>query len=150
MRALITGGAGFIGSHLAERLLGERHSVTVIDNLATGSLDNVRHLLEHPGFELVTESVLNEGLMEHLIRRCEVVYHLAAAVGVRWIIDHPLQSLRTNVRATEIVLEQASRYEKPVLIASTSEVYGKNDRGALSENDDSIIGPTYITRWLYA
>jgi UDP-glucose 4-epimerase len=150
MRALITGGAGFIGSHLAERLLSEGHAVTVIDNLATGSLENIRHLLPQPAFELVTESVLNEGLMEYLIRRADVVYHLAAAVGVRWIIDHPLLSLRTNIRATEIVLEQASRFEKPVLIASTSEVYGKNDAGALKEDDDSIIGSTQITRWLYA
>jgi nucleoside-diphosphate-sugar epimerase len=150
MRALITGGAGFIGSHLAERLLGDGHPVTVIDNLATGSLDNVRHLREQPGFELVTESVLNERLMEHLIRRCDVVYHLAAAVGVRRIIDQPLLSIRTNIRATEIVLEHASRYEKPVLIASTSEVYGKNDSGALREDDDSILGSTRITRWLYA
>src|SRR5712691_1523040 len=150
MHALITGGAGFIGSHLAERLLEAGHSVTVIDNLATGSLDNIRHLLENPEFELVTESVLNDGLMEYLIRRCDVVYHLAAAVGVRWILDHPLLSIRTNIRATEIVLEHASRCEKPVLIASTSEVYGKNDRGALREDDDSIIGSTQITRWLYA
>src|SRR5439155_5962052 len=150
MHALITGGAGFIGSHLAERLLNDGHRVTIIDNLATGSLDNLRHLREAPDFELVTESVLNEGLMEYLIRRCDVVYHLAAAVGVRRIIDHPLLSIRTNIRATEIVLEQASRYEKPVLIASTSEVYGKNEGGALREDDDSIIGSTQITRWLYA
>jgi UDP-glucose 4-epimerase len=150
MRALITGGAGFIGSHLAERLLSAGHQVTVIDNLATGSLDNIRHLLDEPGLDLVTESVLNGGLMEYLIRRCDVVYHLAAAVGVRRIIDHPLLSIQTNIHATEVVLEHASRFEKPVLIASTSEVYGKNDAGALREDDDSIIGSTQITRWLYA
>src|SRR5438445_6482109 len=150
MRARITGGAGFIGSHLTERLLDAGHHVTVIDNLATGSLENVRHLLQQPEFELVTESVLNEGLMEYLVRRSDMVYHLAAAVGVRRIIDHPLLSIRTNIRATEIVLEQASRYERPVLIASTSEVYGKNDGGALREDSDSIIGSTQITRWLYA
>jgi UDP-glucose 4-epimerase len=150
MNVLITGGAGFIGSHLAERLLDAGHHVTVIDNLATGSLGNLRHLLEDPEFELVTESVLNEGLMEYLIRRCDIVYHLAAAVGVRRIIDHPLLSIHTNIRATEVVLEHASRFEKPVLIASTSEVYGKNDGGALKEEDDSIIGSTQITRWLYA
>jgi UDP-glucose 4-epimerase len=150
MRALITGGAGFIGSHLAERLLEHGHHVVVIDNFDTGSLDNIRHLLEHPTFELVTESVLNEGLMEDLIRHSDQVYHLAAAVGVRRIIDQPLLSIRTNIRATEIVLEQASRFEKPVLIASTSEVYGKNDSGPLREDDDSIIGSTQITRWLYA
>jgi UDP-glucose 4-epimerase len=150
MRVLITGGAGFIGSHLAERLLGAGHSVTVIDNLATGSLDNIRPLLLDTQFELVTESVLNSGLMEYLTRRCDVVFHLAAAVGVRWIIDHPLLSIQTNIRATEIVLEQASRFDKPILIASTSEVYGKNDSGALREDDDSIIGSTRVTRWLYA
>jgi UDP-glucose 4-epimerase len=150
MHALITGGAGFIGSHLTERLLDAGHHVTVIDNLATGSLDNIRHLLENPAFELVTESVLNEGLMEYLIRRSDQVYHLAAAVGVRRIIDYPLLSIRTNIRATEIVLEHSSRYKKPVLVASTSEVYGKNDGGPLREDDDSIIGSTQITRWLYA
>jgi UDP-glucose 4-epimerase len=150
MRALITGGAGFIGSHLAERLLDAGHQVTVVDNLTTGSLDNIRHLIEDPNFELVTESVLNGGLMEYLIRRHEIVYHLAAAVGVRWIIDNPLLSIRTNIRATEVVLEQASRYGTPVLIASTSEVYGKNSGKALREDDDSIIGSTQITRWLYA
>jgi UDP-glucose 4-epimerase len=150
MRALITGGAGFIGSHLAERLLLEGHQVTVIDDLSTGSLDNLRHLLEHPHFELVTETVLNDGLMEYLTRQTDRVYHLAAAVGVRRIIDHPLLSLRINIRATEVVLEQASRFRKPVLIASTSEIYGKNDRGALREEDDSILGATSITRWLYA
>src|SRR5215212_2331456 len=99
MRALITGGAGFIGSHLAERLLNAGCQVTVVDNLTTGSLENIRHLMDDPGFELVAESVLNEGLMEYLIRRCDVVYHLAAAVGVRRIIDHPLLSIRTNIRA---------------------------------------------------
>jgi UDP-glucose 4-epimerase len=150
MRALITGGAGFIGSHLAERLLQDGHQVTVIDDLSTGSLDNLRHLRGHPDFELVTDSVLNDGLMEYLTRRSDRVYHLAAAVGVRRIIDNPLLSLRINIRATEVVLEQASRFKKPVLIASTSEVYGKNDRDALREEDDSILGATTITRWLYA
>src|SRR5207245_673133 len=125
------------------------------------SPDNIRHLLQAgeeargggratAELELVTESVLNEGLMEYLIRRSDVVYHLAAAVGVRRIIDQPLLSIRTNIRATEVVLEQASRFGKPVLIASTSEVYGKNGGDALREDDDSIIGSTQITRWLYA
>src|SRR6266702_668209 len=122
MHALITGGAGFIGSHLTERFLDAGHRVTIIDNLATGSLDNLRHRLEAAELELVTESVLNEGLMEYLIRRCDVVYHLAAAVGVRWILDHPLLSIRTNIRATEAVLEQASLSRAKVILASTSEV----------------------------
>jgi UDP-glucose 4-epimerase len=150
MRILITGGAGFIGSHLAERLLAEGHEVVVIDNLATGSVENVRPMLASPAFELVNESVLNEGLMEYLIRHCDQVYHLAAAVGVRWIIDNPLLSIKTNIRATEVVLDHASRFDKPVLVASTSEVYGKNDAGPLKEDDDAIIGSTQITRWLYA
>jgi UDP-glucose 4-epimerase len=150
MRALITGGAGFIGSHLAERLLLQGHHVTVIDNLATGSIDNLRHLLRHPHFELVAETVLNEPVVAHLIRGSDLVYHLAAAVGVRFILDHPLLSLRTNIRATEVVLEQASRFAKPVFLASTSEVYGKNDQRALREEDDSILGSTQISRWLYA
>jgi UDP-glucose 4-epimerase len=150
MRALITGGAGFIGSHLAERLLLQGHHVTVVDNLATGSIDNLRHLLRHPRFELVAETVLNEPVVAHLIRGSDLVYHLAAAVGVRFILDHPLLSLRTNIRATEVVLEQASRFAKPVFLASTSEVYGKNDQRALREEDDSILGSTQISRWLYA
>lgn len=150
MRALITGGAGFIGSHLAESLLSDGHRVTVIDNLATGSVENVRYLRSNPGFELVVDSVLNDGLMEPLIREADVVYHLAAAVGVRWIVEHPLLSIQTNIQATEIVLNHASRHGKPVLIASTSEVYGKNSGRALREEDDSIIGSTQISRWLYA
>src|SRR5437867_3634312 len=150
MRALITGGAGFIGSHLVEALLAAGHAVIAIDNLSTGTRRNVEHLLNQPRFELVIDDVLNEDRMADLVRQAEVVFHLAAAVGVKWIIDHPLLSIRTNLRATEVVLEQASRYGTKVLLASTSEVYGKNDAGPLREDSDSIIGPTRITRWLYA
>jgi UDP-glucose 4-epimerase len=150
MRALITGGAGFIGSHLAEALLATGHSVTAIDNLSTGSRGNVEHLLERPQFQLVVDDVLNEPHVARLVSQADVVFHLAAAVGVKWIIDHPLLSIRTNLRATEIVLEQASRHKTKVLLASTSEVYGKNNQGPLREDADSIIGPTTITRWLYA
>lgn len=150
MRALITGGAGFIGSHLAEALVAAGHSVVAIDNLATGSRSNIEHLLPQPAFRFVEGDVLNEPLMDRLMADADVVYHLAAAVGVRWIIDHPLLSIRTNLRATEVVLEQASRHRARVVLASTSEVYGKNDGGALNESSDSVIGPTHVTRWLYA
>jgi UDP-glucose 4-epimerase len=150
MRVLITGGAGFIGSHLAEALLTAGHSVTAIDNLSTGSARNVDHLLDQPRFELIVDDVLNESRLAGLVERADTVFHLAAAVGVKWIIDHPLLSIRTNIRATESVLEQASRHGTKVLLASTSEVYGKNDGGPLREDADSIIGPTAITRWLYA
>lgn len=150
MRVLITGGAGFIGSHLAEALLAAGHSVTAIDNLSTGSRGNVEHLLERPPFQLVVEDVLNEACISRLVSQADVVFHLAAAVGVKWIIDHPLLSIRTNLHATEVVLEQASRYQTKVVLASTSEVYGKNNQGPLREDADSIIGPTTITRWLYA
>jgi UDP-glucose 4-epimerase len=150
MRALITGGAGFIGSHLADGLLAAGHSVTAIDNLSTGCRRNVEHVLKRRRFELVTDDVLNEPLMARLIERADVVFHLAAAVGVKWIIDHPLLSIRTNLRATEVVLEHASRRGVKVLLASTSEVYGKNNSGPLREDADSIVGPTSVTRWLYA
>ncbi len=150
MRALITGGAGFIGSHLADALLAAGHSVIAIDNLSTGSRGNVEHLLEQPQFHLVVDTVLNEARISPLVSQADVIFHLAAAVGVKWIIDHPLLSIRTNVRATEVVLEQASRDKTKVLLASTSEVYGKNNAGPLREDSDSIIGPTAVTRWLYA
>jgi UDP-glucose 4-epimerase len=150
MKALITGGAGFIGSHLAEALLAAGHSVIAIDNLATGSRDNIEHLLEQPHYQLVVDDVLNEPRIAPLVGQADVIFHLAAAVGVKWIIDHPLLSIRTNLRATEVVLEQASRHGTKVVLASTSEVYGKNDGGPLREDADSIIGPTAVTRWLYA
>jgi nucleoside-diphosphate-sugar epimerase len=150
MKALITGGAGFIGSHLAEALLAHGHRVTALDNLATGSAENVRHLREHPHFRLVVDSALNAELMHCLAGDADVIYHLAAAVGVRWIIDHPLLSIQTNIRATELVLEAAATSGSRVVIASTSEVYGKNTAVPLREDADSIIGSTQITRWLYA
>ena len=150
MKALITGGAGFIGSHLAELLLADGHRVTVIDNLVTGQAANLEHLAGNPRLEFLQESVLDEERMRALVPAHDVVFHLAAAVGVRWIIENPLQSIRTNVRATEIVLEAAAASRARVLIASTSEVYGKNEKSPLCEDDDSIIGSTRITRWLYA
>lgn len=150
MKALITGGAGFIGSHLAEALLTHGHRVTALDNLATGSAENVQHLREHPRFRLVVDSALNSELMKRLAGDADVIFHLAAAVGVRWIIDHPLLSIQTNIRATELVLEAAEASGSRVVIASTSEVYGKNTAVPLREDSDSIIGSTHITRWLYA
>src|SRR5439155_19704102 len=119
-------------------------------NLSPGSRHNVEHLLPQPQFRFVEDDVLNEPHMARLVAGTDVVFHLAAAVGVRWIIDHPLLSIRTNIRATEVVLEQASRHKCKVVLASTSEVYGKNDHGPLVESSDSVIGPTHVTRWLYA
>jgi UDP-glucose 4-epimerase len=150
MKALITGGAGFIGSHLSELLLAHGHSVTVVDNLVTGQAANLQHLADHPRLEIINDTVLNEERMRPLVPRHDVVFHLAAAVGVRWIIENPLLSIHTNIRATEVVLEAAAPTGTRVLIASTSEVYGKNDKSSLSEDDDSVIGSTQITRWLYA
>src|SRR5438552_65211 len=150
MRALITGGAGFIGSHLTERLLSLGHSVVAIDNLSTGQRSNVAHLEARPDFRLVVDTVLNAARIRELVVEADVVFHLAAAVGVRWIIENPLLSIQTNIRATEVVLEAASERGIRVLLASTSEVYGKNDKRPLSEEDDSVLGATTVTRWLYA
>lgn len=150
MKYLVTGGAGFIGSHLTGHLLQQGHSVTVIDNLITGRIENLHHLQDHPDLQVVIDTVLNEQLTRSLVAQHDVVFHLAAAVGVRWIIENPLLSIHTNIQATDIVLGAAARHGKKVVLASTSEVYGKNDTGALREDDDSIIGSTQIRRWLYA
>src|SRR5438445_13079579 len=146
MRALITGGAGFIGSHLADALLAAGHSVIAIDNLSTGSRGNVEHLLEQPHFQLVVDTVLNEARISPLVSQADVIFHLAAAVGVKWIIDHPLLSIRTNVRATEVVLEQASRDQTQALLASPCEVYRKHSEGRPRRAPDRIAGPTAATR----
>jgi len=150
MNALITGGAGFIGSHLADFLLARGDRVTLVDNLVTGRAENLRHLEGHPRLEFVNDTVLNNDRMRDLVPQHDIVFHLAAAVGVKWIIENPLLAIHTNIRATEIVLEAAAPSGTRVLIASTSEVYGKNDRQSLREDDDSVIGSTQITRWLYA
>ncbi len=149
VHALITGGAGFIGSHLAEAL-APRHRVTVVDDLSTGSRDNLRSLEGQPGFRLVEGSVLDAGLVDSLVGEADVVYHLAAAVGVDWILRHPLRSLETNIRGTENVLRACDAAQRRLLIASTSEVYGKNDTDALSEDDDRILGSGRLSRWFYA
>jgi UDP-glucose 4-epimerase len=150
MKVLVTGGAGFIGSHLVEALLDRGDAVTVIDDCSTGSLDNARLHEGHPNYQFVQGTVLDRSLFESLAADADHIYHLAAAVGVRWVIDNPLQSIITNVRGTEIVLETAERTGARVLIASTSEAYGKNDSDMLSEDDDRILGSTRVTRWLYA
>jgi len=149
-KALITGGAGFIGSHLAETLLEKGQDVTIIDNLSTGSLDNINHLVSNDNFHYVVENILNEGVMDRLISECDIIYHLAAAVGVDLIIKRPVYVIENNVMGTERVLRIANRYRKKVLIASTSEIYGKSDKIPFKEDDDRILGSTTKNRWSYA
>lgn len=150
MKALITGGAGFIGSHLSEELINGGHKVIVLDNLSTGRLENVAFLGNNPGFELVVGSVVNENLLDKLVERCDVIFHLAAAVGVELIVKKPLESLTTNIKGSEMVLEMAYRYRKKILITSTSEIYGKNVNGPLKESDDRILGSPLKVRWSYS
>jgi len=153
MKALITGGAGFIGSHLADSLLARKYNVYVIDNLSTGSVENVRHLIDRKLFHLDVDDVTNEKVMQRLIKKVDVIFHLAAAVGVKYILDNPLESIKTNVRGTEIVLELANSYgKKKVFLASTSEIYGKNMDGktAFKETSDRLLGSTTKWRWSYS
>lgn len=150
MRALITGGAGFVGSHLAELLLAEGHEVFILDNLSTGSIDNIVHLKQHPLFHYTIDSVNNEPLLAELIDQSDVVFHLAAAVGVKLIVEQPVHTIETNVHGTEVVLKHANKKKKLVLIASTSEVYGKNGAVPFSEDADLVLGPTSKHRWAYA
>lgn len=150
-KALITGGAGFIGSHLAERLLDDGWEVWALDDLSTGSLANVEHLRSRPAFHLIVDSVLQWTVVNELVYKCDVVYHLAAAVGVRLIVEQPVQTLVTNLRGTEIVLEHCHRFGKRVLVASTSEVYGDHRAETpLEETARRIYGPTTQRRWAYA
>ena len=149
--ALVTGGAGFIGSHLCEILLRDGWEVFALDDLSTGRLANVEHLRERSEFHLIVESVLTASVVSELVHRCDVVYHLAAAVGVRLIVEQPVHTMVTNIQGTETVLEYCSRFEKRVLIASTSEVYGDHrEERPLAEEDRRIYGPTTQKRWLYA
>lgn len=150
MDFLITGGAGFIGSHMAEALLNAGHKVTALDNLSTGRLENISHLENNPNFKIIIGTILNESLVDKLVERCDAVFHLAAAVGVELIVKKPLESLTTNIKGSETVLEMAHRYRKKILITSTSEIYGKNTNGPLKENDDRILGSTLKTRWSYS
>jgi len=150
MRVLLTGGAGFIGSHLAVRLLEEGNQVAVIDDLSTGKRDNIIGLESNENFTFYEGSILNYKLMLKLVTECDCVYHLAAAVGVKYIVEHPLDSLITNVRGTEIIFELAHVFNKKVFLASSSEVYGKNGTRPFRENDDRILGAVTIPRWGYA
>jgi UDP-glucose 4-epimerase len=150
MNVLITGGCGFIGSFLAERMLGDGHGVVVLDNLSTGSLDNVAHLEDRNGFERVIGSVRDQSLVIELVDQCDIAIHLAAAVGVKMILDRPSHSIHTNVNGTENVLHAASTLNKLVFIASTSEVYGKSTKTPFNENDDLVLGSTSNLRWSYA
>lgn len=150
MNVLITGGAGFIGSHLAEALLASGSEVTVVDDLSTGSMDNIRHLLGREGFRFVRESVRNQTTMAVLVDRCDVVYHLAAAVGVQLIVDRPVHTIETNIHGSEVVLNLANKFGRRTFVASTSEVYGKNTKVPFNEDDDSLLGSTRFTRWSYA
>lgn len=150
MRYLITGGAGFIGSHLADRLLARADEVVALDNLRTGSEANIAHLADEPRFSFVSGSILDHPLMSGLAAQSDIVVHLAAAVGVKLIVNEPLESLITNVRGTEIALDVAARWGRKILIASTSEIYGKNAAGPVPEDADRILGPTTRSRWSYS
>ena len=150
MRALITGGAGFIGSHLADAWLGLGHDVLILDNLSTGSFDNIAHLKGRPGFEYFVDSVTNEPLLAELVDRSDVIFHFAAAVGVKLIVEQPVHTIETNVHGTEVVLKHAAKKRKLVVIASTSEVYGKSEAVPFREDADLVLGPTTKHRWAYA
>ena len=150
MRTLITGGAGFIGSHLAEALLDAGHEVFVLDNLSTGSISNIEQFKGNPRFDYLIETITNEPVLAEHVDRCDVVFHLAAAVGVRLIIESPVQTIETNVNGTEIILKHAAKKGKLVLLASTSEVYGKNTAIPFREDADLVLGSTKQHRWAYA
>ncbi len=150
MRVLITGGAGFIGSHLADHLLDSGHAVIALDDLSTGRYSNVEHLLGRPDFEFVLGSILNPDVVDDVVARCDAVFHLAAAVGVKLIVEQPLRSLATNIRGSEIVFEKANKYGARVLVTSSSEIYGKNRSDRLQEDDDRILGSPLKSRWAYS
>ena len=150
MRALVTGGAGFIGSHLSDALLAQGHEVLILDNLSTGSFDNIAHLKGRPGFEYFIDTVNNESLLAELIDRSDVVFHFAAAVGVKLIVEQPVYTIETNVHGTEVVLKHANKKKKLVVVASTSEVYGKSEDVPFREDSDLVLGPTPKHRWAYA
>jgi UDP-glucose 4-epimerase len=149
-RVLITGGAGVIGSHLADALLARGNDVTVVDNLSTGSVAYIQHNLGRPDFHFLNNTIMNELLMEELIRNCSTVYHLAAAVGVKYIVEDPLRGILTNVKGTEIVLDLAFKYWRRVLFASSSEIYGRSENVPFREDSERILGATNVERWSYS
>jgi UDP-glucose 4-epimerase len=150
-KALVTGGAGFIGSHLSDRLLSDGWEVFALDDVSTGSLDNIAHLRDRPDFHLVVDSVLSPAVVSEVVHKCDVVFHLAAAVGVRLIVEQPVHTMVTNVQGTETVLGYCSKFGKRVLVASSSEVYGDHrEERPLTETDRRVYGPTTEKRWLYA
>jgi UDP-glucose 4-epimerase len=150
VKYLITGGAGFIGSHLSDALIARGESVTVLDNLSTGNSKNIEQLLTNPNFQLIEGSILDTDLVDHVVKSVDHVLHLAAAVGVFNILEKPLESLTTNLRGTENILEAATAHQKEVLIASSSEIYGKNSSGPLNEESDRIVGSPLKSRWSYS
>lgn len=150
MRILITGGAGFIGSHLSDALIERGHEVTVIDDLSTGRMQNIAHLKANDRFHFAIETIVNETVMDRLVSECDVIYHLAAAVGVELIVNRPVEVIERNILGTEMVFKVANRYKKKVFVASTSEIYGKNENVPFKETDDRILGPTTKSRWSYS
>jgi UDP-glucose 4-epimerase len=150
VKALVTGGAGFIGSHLVEALLSRGDEVMVIDNLSTGRFENIAHLENKPGFDYVIDTILDEQVVADAMSDCDIVFHLAAAVGVAYIIDNPLKSLETNIQGTEIVLKKANEAKRMVVLFSTSEIYGKANTQPCKEEDDRVLGTTTISRWGYS
>jgi len=150
MKALITGGAGFIGSHLAERLIERGDEVIALDNVSTGRIANLNPLLKHPRFQLVIDDVRNSETVHLLVEKCDVVFHLAAAVGVKLIVEQPVHTIETNIHGTEVIAEVTNKFRRKLLIASTSEVYGKSEKVPFKEDDDTVLGSTRFSRWSYA
>jgi UDP-glucose 4-epimerase len=150
MNVLITGGAGFVGSHLAETLLQRGQHVTIIDDLSTGRMENIAHIRQLPHFHFAIETIMNEAVMDRLVSECDMIYHLASAVGVELIVNRPVEVIERCILGSEVVLKIANRYKKKVLITSTSEVYGKSSKVPFSEDDDRILGPTTKSRWSYS
>ncbi len=150
LRFLITGGAGFVGSHLAEHLLAQGHSVTLLDDLSTGRLENIAGLLDRPGVQFIRDTVENVTTVTLAVGNCDAVFHLASAVGVQLVVDEPVRTIRTTIHGTEVVVEACHRFRRPVLITSSSEVYGKGSRVPFGEDDDIVMGSTRHSRWCYA
>lgn len=150
MRALITGGAGFVGSHLAEYLLAQGHEVSIVDDLSTGRLENIEPLRANPKFHFAIDTICNDIVMDRLASECDIIYHLAAAVGVEMIVRSPVHTIETNIMGTAAVFRVANRYRKKVILTSTSEIYGKSEKTPFTEEDDRVLGPTTKSRWSYS